>query len=79
MSGFGIVAAGAACGYLPEEDATVLAEVQGVAVLLPHWVVLLQREVHELPVHLVAGGEDQVVAELHAIDINAFFFTVFVV
>lgn len=53
--------------YLPEEDATVLAEVQSVAVLLPHWVVLLQCEVHELPVHLVAGGEDQVVAALHVI------------
>lgn len=58
--------------YLPEEDATVLAEVQSVAVLLPHWVVLLQREVHELPVHVVAGGEDQVVAELHAIDTDEF-------
>ena len=27
--------------YLPEEDATVFAEVQGVAILLLHWVMLL--------------------------------------
>lgn len=54
--------------YLPEEDATVFAEVQSVAVLLPYWVVLLQREVHELPVHVVAPGKDQVIAELHTID-----------
>lgn len=56
--------------YLPEEDATVFAKVQSVAVLLPHWVVLLQREVHELPVHVVARREDQVIAELHTIIIH---------
>lgn len=42
--------------YLPKEDATVFAEVQGVAVLLLHWVMLLQGEVHQLPVHVVTLG-----------------------
>lgn len=42
--------------YLPEEDATVFAEVQGVAVLLLHWIVFLQGEVHQLPVDVVALG-----------------------
>lgn len=41
---------------LPEKDATVFAEVQRVAVLLLHGVVLLQGEVHQLPVHVVASG-----------------------
>lgn len=41
---------------LPEEDATVFAEVQRVAVLLPHGVVLLKVEVHQLPVHAVTLG-----------------------
>lgn len=39
-------------GYLPEEDAAVAAEVQGVPVLLPGRVVLLKREVHQLPLHV---------------------------
>lgn len=56
--------------HLPEEDATVFAEVQSVAILLLYWVVLLKREVHELPVHVVARGEDQVIAELHIINID---------
>lgn len=41
---------------LPEEDATVFAEVQGVAVLLPHWIVFFQGEVHQLPVHVITLG-----------------------
>lgn len=32
--------------YLPKEDATVFAEVQGVAVLLLHRIMFLQGEVH---------------------------------
>lgn len=31
---------------LPEEDATVFAEVQCVAILLLHWIVFLQSKVH---------------------------------
>lgn len=42
--------------YLPEEDPTVFAEVQRVAVLLLHWIMFLQYEVHELPVHVVTLG-----------------------
>lgn len=42
--------------YLPEEDATVFAEVQGVAVLLLHWIMFLQGEVHQLPVHVIGLG-----------------------
>lgn len=42
--------------YLPEEDATVFAEVQSVTVLLLHWIMFLQGEVHELPVHVIALG-----------------------
>lgn len=42
--------------YLPEEDATVFAEVQGVAVLLLHGIMFLQGEVHQLPVHVVTLG-----------------------
>ena len=42
--------------YLPEEDATVFAEVHGVAVLLPHWIMFLQGEVHQLPVHIFTLG-----------------------
>lgn len=41
---------------LPEEDATVFAEVQGVAVLLPHWIMFFQGKVHKLPVHVVTLG-----------------------
>lgn len=50
--------------YLPEEDATVFAEVQGVTVLLLHGVVFLQSEVHQLPVHVVTRGQDQIPTEL---------------
>lgn len=50
--------------YLPEEDVAMLAIMQRVAVLLPHWVILLQREVHQLPVHIVTLGQDQIIAEL---------------
>lgn len=39
---------------LPEENAAVLAEVQGVSVLLPGRVALLKGKVHELPLD-VAG------------------------
>lgn len=42
--------------YLPEKDATMFAEVQGVAVLLLHGIMLLQGEVHQLPVHVVTLG-----------------------
>lgn len=42
--------------YLPEEDATVFAKVQRVAVLLLHGVVFLQGEIHQLPVHIVIPG-----------------------
>ena len=38
--------------YLPEEDAAVPAEVQGVSVLLLGGVVLLKRKVHQLPLHM---------------------------
>lgn len=41
---------------LPEEDATVFAEVQGVAVLLPHWIMFPQGEIHQLPVHMITFG-----------------------
>lgn len=41
---------------LPEEDATVFAKVQRVAVLLLHGVVFLQGEIHQLPVHVVILG-----------------------
>lgn len=56
----------------------MFAEVQSVPVKLLLWVVLLQHEVHELPVHGAAAGEDQVVAELHTIDnvCVVFFFAV---
>lgn len=40
-------------GYLPEEDATMFAEVQSVAVFLLLWIMFLQGEVHELPVHII--------------------------
>lgn len=36
-----IVGCARVAAVLPEEDATVFAEVQGVAVLLLHWVMLL--------------------------------------
>lgn len=42
--------------YLPEEDATVFAEVQCVSVLLLHWIMFLQGEVHQLPVHIITLG-----------------------
>lgn len=38
---------------LPEEDATVFAEVQSVAVLLLHGIMFPQGEVHQLPVHIL--------------------------
>lgn len=50
--------------YLPEEDAAVPAEAQRVAVLLPGRVELPQREVHQLPVHVAALGQDQMPAKL---------------
>lgn len=50
--------------YLPEEDATVFAKVQRVAVLLLHGVVLLQGEIHQLPVHVVVLRQNQVPTEL---------------
>lgn len=40
-------------GYLPEEAATMSAEVQSVAVFLLLWIMFLQGEVHELPVHII--------------------------
>lgn len=42
--------------YLPEEDATVFAEMQGVSVLFFHGVLFLQGEVHQLPVHIISPG-----------------------
>lgn len=41
---------------LPEEDVTVFTEVQGVAVLLLHWIMFLQGEEHQLPVHFFTVG-----------------------
>ena len=38
--------------YLPEEDAAVPAEVQGVSILLLGGVVLLKRKIHQLPLHM---------------------------
>lgn len=37
---------------LPEEDAAMPAEVQGVSVLLLGGVVLLKRKIHQLPLHM---------------------------
>lgn len=51
--------------YLPEEDATVFAEMEGVSILLPLRVAFLQGEVHQLPVHSIALGQDQIPTELH--------------
>lgn len=39
-------------GILPEQNATVPAEVQRVPVLLSFRVILLQGEVHQLPVYV---------------------------
>lgn len=39
--------------YLPEKAATMFAEVQRVAVFLLLWMMFLQCEVHELPVHII--------------------------
>ena len=38
--------------YLPEEDAAVPAEVQGVSILLLGGVVLLKCKIHQLPLHM---------------------------
>lgn len=51
-----IVGCARMAAVLPEEDATVFAEVQGVAILFFHGVVLLQGEVHQLPVHSITLG-----------------------
>lgn len=51
--------------YLPEENAAVPAEVQGVPVLLLGWVVLLQGKIHQLPLDVALLGEDQVSTELN--------------
>ncbi len=51
--------------YLPEEDATVFAKVQGISILLLHWIMFLQGEVHQLPVHIIALGKDQISTVLH--------------
>lgn len=37
---------------LPEEDAAVPAEVQGVSILLLGGVVLLKCKIHQLPLHM---------------------------
>lgn len=44
------------------------AEVQGVPVLLPRRVVLLQHEVHELPLHAALLRNDQVSTKLDTHD-----------
>lgn len=51
-------------GYLPEESATMFAEVQGVAIFLLLWIMFLQGEVHELPVHIVIVALHHIPTEL---------------
>lgn len=48
----GIVGCAGMSRILPKEDATVSAEVECVPILLLLWVVLLQREEHQLPIHM---------------------------
>lgn len=55
---------GCSRAYLPKQDATVFAEVQSVAVLLLHGVVLQQTEVHQLPVHVIILVYDQIPTKL---------------
>lgn len=49
---------------LPEENAAVPAEVQGIPILLLGWVVLLQGKIHQLPLDVALLREDQVSTEL---------------